>query len=214
MPDDLKLPETFGFKAVREVTLGDEAKGEVTAVVATFDEVDNDGEVIVAGAIPDGMKVTASSYNHDTVMGQMLGTGSPDAAPVAKGTIQVEGKQAVARLGYFMETQRGREAFLTLKAMGSDQAWSFAYRKETVADPDKTWMAKGARLMLTKLGPLLDGAMEVSPVKQPGGKGTGTVEVKQAAPVVEEVVAPVIPPAVPDPVLEGRIARVKRQLTR
>lgn len=213
MPEEMKLVEGMGFKAVRTVTLGDEAKGEVTAVVATFDEVDNDGEVIVSGAIPDGMKVTASSYNHDTVMGQMLGTGSPDQAPVAKGTIQVEGNQAVAHLGYFMETQRGKEAFLTLKAMGADQAWSFAYRKDAVAEPDKTWMAKGARLMLTKLGPLLDGAMEVSPVKQPGGKSTGTVEVKQAAPPVAEVVAP-IPATVADPVLEGRIARVKRSLAR
>ena len=174
------FPESFGMKAIRDVTVGDESKGEVTAVVATFDEVDNDGEVILAGAIPDGMKVTGSFYNHDTVMGQMLGTGTPDAPPVSKGVIRVTGKQATAHLNYFMETQRGREAFLTVKAMGADQAWSFAYRKADYGQATGEWKAKGARMVLAKLGPLLDGAMEVSPVKMPGGKGTGTIGVKAA----------------------------------
>lgn len=34
--------------------------------------------------------------------------------------------------------------------------------------------------MLAELGPLLDGAMEVSPVKMPGGKGTRTLAAKEA----------------------------------
>ncbi len=208
-PDETPiLPEDVGMKSVGAVTLGDEARGEVTAVVATFDQVDNDGEVILSGALPTGTKVTVSSYNHDTVMGQVLRTDIPDQAPVGKGIITIEGKQAVARMNYFMETQRGREAFLTVKAMGADQAWSFTYRRK--AEPaSEEWRAKGARTMLTQLGPLLDGAMEVSPVKQPGGKGTGTVAVKQAA-------APTPTPEPPkieaDPALDARLARVKRQI--
>lgn len=213
MPDDLQPSDAFGMKVAREVTVGDEAKGEVIAHFATMDEVDNDRQVFPAGSIPDGMKTTVSSYSHDTVMGQMLNTGIPDQAPVGKGVIRVEGKKAVAYLNYFMETQRGREAFLNAKAMGADQAWSFSYRQE-LAPATPEWKAKGAKEMIVRVGPLLDGAMEISPVKQPGGKGTGTLAVKQAEPPVVEVVAPVIPPAVPDVVLEGRVARVKRQLAR
>jgi hypothetical protein len=201
----------IGTKAASAVTLGDEAKGEVVAHFATLDEVDNDGEVFPAGAIPDGMKVTVSSYNHDTVMGQMLGTGVPDQPPVGKGAIRIEGKRAIAYVNYFMETQRGREAYLTVKAMGADQAWSFAFHKEQVDPPSAEWKAKGARLMLTRVGPLLDGAMEVSPVKQPGGKRTGTLAVKQAETSVPE---PEQQTVEVDPGLEHRLARVKRQIAR
>lgn len=214
MSDDLKLADGMGLKVAQQVTFGDEAKGEVVAHFATMDEVDNDGEVFPLGAIADGTKMTVSSYNHDTVMNQLLGTPLPDQPPVGKGVVRLDGKKAVAYLAYFMETTRGREAYLTIKAMGADQAWSFAYQKEQVDRPSAEWAAKGAQRMLTKVGPLLDGAMEVSPVKMPGGKRTGTLAVKQADPPVVEVVAPVIPSAVPDLVLEGRVARVKRQLTR
>lgn len=171
-------PEDYGFKAVADVSLADE--GKVRAVITTFDVVDNDGEVALSGSIPSGMKATVSFYSHDTVINMLTGSGLPDAPPVGKGRIEIEGKQAVAYLDYFMDTQRGREAFLTVKAMGADQAWSYAYRKEKVQEPDSEWRAKGARRLLAKLGPLLDGAMEVSPVKMPGGKGTRTLGAKIA----------------------------------
>lgn len=45
------LPDGYGWKALQEVTVPDE--GKVRAVVATFDVVDNDGEVTLAGSIPD-----------------------------------------------------------------------------------------------------------------------------------------------------------------
>jgi hypothetical protein len=209
--DETTIPEGYGWKAARDVTVPDE--GKVRAVVATFDTVDNDGEVILEGAIADGMKVTGSAFNHDTVMGHIMQTGIPDAAPVAKGVIRIEGKSAVAYLDYFMETQRGREAFLTVKAMGTDQPWSFAFRKEAVENPSKDWQAKGARLLLTRLGPFLDGAMEVSPVKMPGGKNTGTLGAKEAdPPTLVQLVTPTV--AAEDVALETRIRRVKRTLGR
>lgn len=211
--DEVTIPEGYGMKAVRDVTIGDE--GKVSAVVANFDEVDNDGEVIVSGSIAEGMKATASFYSHDTVMGFLLGTGLPDAPPVAKGVIKAEGKQAVVHLDYFMETQRGREAFATVKAMGPDQAWSFTFRKEAVALPSDEWKAKGAYLMLTRLGPLLDGAMEVSPVKQAAAKRSGTISAKAAdletkPPEIEDAPAPVQM----DPAVEARVRRVLQQIRR
>lgn len=208
MTDELQLPDGMGMKALSDVTIADE--GKVTAVIATVDVVDNDGEVIPSGAIPDGMKVTVSAYNHDTVFNKMMGVAAPDAPPVGKGVIRIEGKRAVAYMDYFMETTRGKEAFLTIKAMGADQPWSFAYHETQVDRPNAEWAAKGARRVLTKLGPLLDGAMEASPVKMPGGKNTKTLAVKQA----DTVEPPPEPKAEVDTAFEERIARVKRQIGR
>jgi hypothetical protein len=202
----------YGMKVMSDVSIADE--GKVRAIVTTFDVVDNDGEVTCSGAIPDGMKCTASAYNHDTVINKLTGMELPDAPPVAKGVIRIEGSKAVAYLDYFMETQRGREAFLTVKAMGADQAWSFAYRKMRVEQPSSEWKAKGARRMLAELGPLLDGAMEVSPVKMPGGKGTRTLGAKSAdlqsatPEAVEKEPTPV------DRALEVRLGRVREQIAR
>jgi len=176
------LQEGYGWKSLQDVSIDE---GKVRAVVATFDVVDNDGEVILAGAIPDGMKATVSFFNHDTVASQLLGLGTPDSPPVGKGVIRIEGSKAVAYLDYFMETQRGQEAFKTVKAMGADQSWSFTYRKQQIERPSPEWQSKGARLILAKLGPLLDGSMEVSPVKMPGGKGTRTLGTKSASPEPE-----------------------------
>lgn len=199
------LPEGYGWKALQDVSIDE---GKVKAVVATFDVVDNDGEVILAGAIQDGMKATVSFYNHDTVMGHMLGMGTPDSPPVGKGVIRIEGSKAVAYLDYFMETQRGQEAFKTVKAMGADQAWSFAYRKQGVEKPSAEWQAKGARLMLTKLGPLLDGSMEVSPVKQPGGKGTRTLGTKAATAAPPP---PVVPTVKDEPLFSPTVRRMLKK---
>lgn len=171
----------YGMKAIQATVQGD--TGKVRAIVATFDEVDNDGDVIVAGAVPDGTKVTVSAYNHDTVFNRMNRIAAPDAAPAGKGVIHIEGKHAIAEIDYFLGTQRGLEAFKTVQAMGADQTWSFAYHYDEPpqrATPE--WAAKGATRMLTKLGPLLDGSMEVSPVKMPGNSNTGTLSAKAAAP--------------------------------
>ena len=210
--EEVTIPEGFGMKQLSDVSLTDE--GKVRAVIATFDEVDNDGEVILSGSIEDVMKATGSAYNHDTVINSILGLGGADAPPVAKGQIRIEGSKAVAYLDYFMETQRGREAFLTVKAMGTEQPWSFAFRKEKVEKPTPEWAAKGAVRMLSRLGPLLDGTMEVSPVKLPGGKSTGTLSAKSAAdPAPPPASDP--PPATPsakDVLLDLRIARVRKSI--
>lgn len=176
---DADLAEVYGSKAAADVSVQD--AGQVRAVIACFDEVDNDGDVILAGAIPDGMKVVGSSYNHDTVFNKISGIPAPDAPPVSKGVIRIEGNKAVAYVDYFMDTQRGLEAFKTIKAMGADAKWSFSYRyDERPTRATGTWAQKGARRVITKLGPLLDGTMEISPVKMPGNSNTGTISAKGA----------------------------------
>lgn len=172
---------TYGMKAFGESTIGSDATGEVTAVIATLGEIDHDGEIIDPAAIPPGMKVFMSDYNHSAVKGQMLGTGIPDPAPVGKGAIAIEGNKAVFRGQYFLETARGKEAFLTAKAMGADARWSFAYAIQKTAKPSPELQAKGARRILTKLGSFPGNVgMEVSLVSIPGGVGTGTISLKSA----------------------------------
>jgi hypothetical protein len=73
----------------------------------------------------------------------------------------------------FLDTERGREAFRVLKAMGPEQPWSFGFRIVDSHPADEAWRAKGAYRILTKLE-----ALEVSPVFQAAGVDTGTVSVK------------------------------------
>lgn len=180
---DADLDGSYGMKAFGEFTVGDAATGDVTAIVATLGEIDHDGEIIDPAAIPNGMKVFMSDYNHSAVKGQMLGTGIPDPAPVGKGAITIEGNKAIYRGQYFLETARGKEAFLTAKAMGADARWSFAYMIHKTAKPSADLHAKGARRVLTQLGSFPGNVgMEVSMVSIPGGVGTGTVALKAATP--------------------------------
>ena len=160
MPNELEL-KTLGALEIKS-----EAEGRVEAVIATLNVVDKDADVITEGALKNGAKVKLSSYGHDAVFGDM---------PVGKGALFVEGEQAIFRGQYFLGTQRGLEAFNTIKALGTDQEWSFGFRVLKAEDPGDEWRAKGARRLLTKLA-----AFEVSPVIIGAGVGTGTVDVKEA----------------------------------
>jgi hypothetical protein len=138
--------------------------GDVESVIATYNEVDGDGDVTAAGAIRDRAKVKLSAYGHGAVWGDM---------PVGKGSLQTSGNRVLFRGRYFVEVPRALEVFRTIKAMGSDQQWSFAFRVLKADLPSEEWRAKGARRILTKLD-----AFEVSPVLIGAGVGTGTVSAK------------------------------------
>jgi hypothetical protein len=153
------------FKALGLLEVKDDERGEVEAIVATLGVVDRDGEVITAGAIKNGSKVKLSSYGHDIVF--------MSQAPVGKGALKVEGDKVVFRGSFFMTTQRGVEAFRTLKELGEDQEWSFGFKVMGSEMPDEEWTKKGAWRILTKLD-----SFEVSPVLRGAGIGTGTREVK------------------------------------
>ncbi len=157
---DLVLKECAAFE------IKDADKGEVQAVIATLGVVDRDGDVITETAIKSGAKVKVSSYGHDAMYG---------AIPVGKGTIVIEGTKAIFAGRLFLATARGRETFDVLKEMGADQEWSFGFRVLGTEVPDDTWREKGAYRILTKLD-----AFEVSPVLIGAGKGTRTLQVKEA----------------------------------
>lgn len=143
-----------------------EERGEISAVVATLGVVDRDGDVLTAGAIPDGAKVKLSSYGHDVVFG---------AAPVGLGTLSQRGTRVSFDGRLFLTTSRGRETYETLKAMGPDQEWSFGFKVLDWTRPSDEWKRRGARRILTSLE-----AFEVSPVFRGAGIGTSTTAVKAA----------------------------------
>ena len=161
------------------IEIKDEATGQVEAIVATLGVKDNDGDLIPVDALTSGAPATISMYDHDSIRNMMLGTGLPDQPPVGKGQIFVEGDKAVFKGRYFTETQRGREAFLTFKAIGEGQEWSFGYKKERVDRPTPEMRAKGITRVLAKLGPIA-GRYEVSPVPVGGDVGTRTVAMRAA----------------------------------
>ncbi len=175
-------------KSLAPPTLQDQ--GQVEAIVATLDTVDRDYDVIPRDAFPSGAKVKMSSYDHSSINALRYGPGLPDQPPVGKGAIFIEGDKAIFRGQYFMDTIAGKEAFLTAKAMGAEQEWSFGYRKLQVDRPNSELAAKGAKRVLSKLGPL-----EVSPVLLAGGVGTRTVAMKSATEEKpKEEIAPVETP--------------------
>lgn len=155
------------IKQLIDLEVKDAEKGEVEAVVATFDVVDGDGDVVRPDAIPEGSSVKVSSYGHDVVLDRR--------APVGKGTVTRRGSQAIFKGRMFLTTERGRETFDVLREMGSDQEWSFGYRVLGAEVPDEELQEKGALRILTKLD-----AFEVSPVLRGAGVDTYTVAVKSA----------------------------------
>lgn len=155
-------------KSFGPLEIKDEEKGEVSAIVATLEVVDRDGDVILPGAIPmGGAKVKLSGYGHDIIL--------QDAPPVGIGTISEEAGKAVFDGRFFLSTERGREAFATVKELGTDGEWSFGFPNATVKTSKVTddWKEKGARRLIKSLEPV-----EASPVFRGAGRGTMTMHVK------------------------------------
>jgi hypothetical protein len=163
-------------KSLSDFEIKDADRGEVSAVVSVFDVVDRDGDVVLSGAIKDGTTVKLSSYNHDVIT-----EGKP---PVGKGVIRIDGQRAILEGRYFMSTERGREAFASVKELGADSEWSIGYRKKVQTAPmTRDWAAKGARRVIAGLD-----AMESSPVFLGANQYTETLGVKSA----EEPPAPIV----------------------
>lgn len=159
-------------KLLGPLEIKDAEKGEVEAIVATLGVVDHDKDVIAPDAIRHGAKVKLSSYAHDTVLG--------GNAPVGKGVIHVDGQRAILRGQFFMSTQRGREAFETVKALGPDGEWSVGFATRRLGDLTDEWKSKGAERVLAAID-----VFEVSPVLRGASLYTGTLAIKGLANATE-----------------------------
>lgn len=100
------------------VEVKDAAKGEVTAVFATFNTIDSDKDVTLPGAFEDGAEVVISAYGHKSWEGLL---------PVGKGVIQTTKTEAVLEGQFFMDTLDGADTFKTVKNLGALGQWSYGY---------------------------------------------------------------------------------------
>lgn len=142
-----------------------EAKGEFSAVIATYGVVDSDGDITEPGAHQDGQKVVVSPYQHAS-MGSAL--------PVGTATLKVERDRTIAKGRYFMDMPEGRSAFLAMKHLYEQGIgeWSYGY---AVLDAEMG-ERDGQPVRLLKQ---LD-VFEVSHVLRGAGVGTRTLAAKAA----------------------------------
>jgi len=90
--------------------------GQVKAAFATLNVIDMDGDVTLPGAFANGEPVRIAAWQHNW-----------GVLPVGKGTIGEENNQAVLNGQFFLDTNAGKEHYLTIKALGDLQEWSYGF---------------------------------------------------------------------------------------
>lgn len=135
-----------------------ENTGEFKAIFATFDEVDHDQDVTLKGAFTDGQKFVIEGWNHDYKM------------PVGRGELHFDDRDVWVDGKFFMDTQAGREHYVTAKALQDIGQWSYTFYIE---DANYGTHESESVRFLKKLD-----VSGVSPVTRGAGKSTRTVEIK------------------------------------
>lgn len=148
-------------KTLTNVEIKNAARGEVSAVFATFNVVDADGDVTVPGAFAGNGEVPISAYGHAS-----WGSG----VPIGKGSIRETDTEAILDGRLFMDTQAGRDTFAAIKELGELGQWSYGY-DTLLADPGTM---DGREVQFLKQ----QRVYEVSPVLRGAGVGTRTISAK------------------------------------
>lgn len=151
--------ERKGFAAA-EFKLDEQ--GAIQLAFSQLGVIDRDGDVTLPGAIPT-KDVPMSAYGHTSWEG---------ALPTGKGSIREEGGWGIFTGQFLMETDQGRNAYHTVKAMGPLQEWSYGYNPVDYSYGEQD--GKNVRLLKR-----LD-VFEVSPVLVGAGIGTHTRSLKTA----------------------------------
>ena len=152
------------FKEVKFLTTN-EVEGKVEAVFSVFNEIDSDGDVVEPKSIRSGYgdKGVAMVWAHDW------------KDVIGRGRIEQDDDKAVFKGQFNMTTERGREAFNTVKEMGDLQQWSFGYE---VLDSEKGMFTKdGIEQEVRYLKDVK--VWEVSPVLVGANQNTYTLAVKE-----------------------------------
>jgi phage head maturation protease len=149
-------------KTLTGVSIKDADQGLVSAVFATLNVVDADGDVTLPGAFEDGAEVRISAFGHASWGG---------ALPIGKGRIREQGDEAILDGQIFLGTTHGRDHFETLKEMGSLMEWSYGFDILEASDGEHTSGEKVRFLRKLKVH-------EVSPVMLGAGVDTRTLAVK------------------------------------
>jgi hypothetical protein len=154
---------TVTHKALRNVKVADEAKGTVTAVFATLNVEDADGDVTLPGAFTDGAPVVISAYGHRSWSGDL---------PLGKGLIREEGDEAILEGQFFLDTTHGRDAFLTVKELSEAGLQEWSYSLHNVVSEAGEWDGRQVNLLKRIV------VKEVSPVLRGSGVNTRTLTAK------------------------------------
>lgn len=150
-------------KSLHGIEVKNADKGEVTAVIATLNVIDKDGDVSTPETFEDGSEVLISAYQHTSWGG---------ALPVGKGTIHVTSSEVILDGQFFMDTTAGRDTFQVVKRLGLKQEWSYGY-DILDAEPIKFDGQDAQLLKRVKVH-------EASPVLVGAGQNTRTLSAKSA----------------------------------
>lgn len=166
------MDDETGWKSAKPLSFSlDESKeGDVLVAFAKADgtTVDSDGHITDPGAFPT-KSVPISSYGHTSWpdKGARLPTGIAD--------IGEEGGEARAKGHFLVDTTHGRDTYLTVKALGALQEWSYGYRILDHTREKLSSAKAGVVLRLKKLD-----VREISPTLVGAGIGTRTMAIKSA----------------------------------
>lgn len=157
------------MKEIKQVKsfFADDLEGKVEAVFSVFNEIDSDGDVVKAGAIRSGYgeKGVAMVWGHDW------------KDVIGRGEIVQDNDKAVFKGEFIMDTERGRDAYNVVKAMGDLQQWSFGYE---VVDSEKGMFQSKDTEEQQEVRFLNDVKVwEVSPVLVGANQNTYTIGVKE-----------------------------------
>jgi hypothetical protein len=148
--------------AAHELKLDEQ--GAITVAFAQLDVIDKDSDVTLPGAFTP-KSVPMSAYGHTSWDG---------ALPIGRGSIREQNGWALFDGAFLMDTDQGRNAYATVKAMADLQEWSYGYipLKASFGERD----GRNVRFLEA-----LD-VFEVSPVLVGAGIGTHTLTIKSGGP--------------------------------
>ncbi len=159
-------------KGLRHFEIKAGGKGEITAVFATFNAVDADGDVTLEGAFDDGAQTVISQYAH-TSWTPPLGKG---LLPAGTGRIHTTSEEAILEGRFFMDTDHGRNTFRTVKALHEEGQGDWSYGYDAVGAYYGDFQGRKVRFLPKQI------VHEVSPCLVGSGVNTRTLSAKSATP--------------------------------
>jgi hypothetical protein len=138
--------------------------GEFTAKIAQLNVIDNDGDVTLTGAFPEGKQVLISAYMHNSWEG---------ALPIGKGVIRVDNDDVFVDGQLNLNSDTGKEHYETIKFAPELTEWSYGFKVLEVAENTEWNKNPAVWRVLAKVDPF-----EASPVLLGAGIDTRTVAIK------------------------------------
>ena len=114
---EIERPENLSFKNAPIELKEDGDKRYIEAVFLLFDTIDSDNDVTKANALRSGYtgNKVPLVWNHDW------------SKVIGRGIIETDNQKAVFK-GYFLDTEAGKEAYETVKAMQDMQQFSYGFQ--------------------------------------------------------------------------------------